>query len=72
MIGRIVSDAIEGKLDPAISQKFAVDRKDSDSDKNDRLEPARAAQRRVDLITEALCTPEDLLPHTGEDDAGGL
>ena len=70
MIGRIVSDAIEGKLDPAISRKFAVDRKDNNT--LDLLEPARVAQRRVDLITEALCTPDDLLPHIGEDDARGL
>ena len=69
MIGRIVSDAIEGKLEPSVSRRFAVDRKDKTLD---RLEPARAARRRVDLFTEALCTPEDLLPHIGEDDAGGF
>jgi sarcosine oxidase/L-pipecolate oxidase len=69
VIGRIVSDAIEGKLEPTISRRFAVDRKDETLD---QLEPARAARKRVDLITEALCTPEDLLPHIDEDDAGGL
>ena len=69
MIGRIVSDAIERKLGPTISRKFAVDRRDNSLD---RLEPARAARRPVDLITEALCTPEDLLPHIGEDNAEGL
>lgn len=68
MIGRVVSDAIEGKLDPTISQKFAVDRKDNALD---RLESAHATRKRVDLITEALCTPEDLLPHIGEYDAEG-
>ena len=69
MIGRIVSDVIERKLDPTISRKFAVDRKDNTLD---RLEPTGATQRPVDLTTEALCTPEDLLPHIGEDDPGGL
>lgn len=69
VIGRIVSDAIEGKLDPAISQRFAVDRK---ANALDRLELSHGRMRPVDLNTEPLCTPEDLLPHIGEDDAGDL
>ena len=69
VIGRIVSDAIEGKLDPAISQRFAVDRK---ANTLDRLELSHGRMRPVDLNTEPLCTPEDLLPHIGEDDAGGV
>lgn len=59
MLGRIVSDAIEGKLDPAIAQRFAVDRKHSTVD---RFDPSRGLLRPVELTTESLCTPEDLLP----------
>jgi sarcosine oxidase/L-pipecolate oxidase len=59
VIGRIVSDAIEGRLEPAIAQKFAVDRKPRTVD---RFDPSRGLLRPVDLNTEPLCTPEDLLP----------
>jgi hypothetical protein len=65
-MGRIVSDGIEGRLDPAISQKFAVDRKDT----VDRFDHSRGLLRPVDLFAEPLCVPEDLLPH--EDDGEGL
>ena len=58
MLGRIVSDAIEGKLDPVIAQKFAVDRKQSTVDGFD----PRGHLRPVELTTESLCKPEDLLP----------
>jgi sarcosine oxidase/L-pipecolate oxidase len=64
VIGRVVSDAIEGRLDPAIAQKFAVDRKYS------TLDPSRGHLRPVDLITVPLCAPEDLLPCQAEDDGG--
>jgi sarcosine oxidase/L-pipecolate oxidase len=67
VIGRIVSDAIEGKLEPAIAQKFAVDRNQTE----DRFDPSRGILRPVDLITEPLCTPEDLLPYSGQDIGGG-
>ncbi|KAH9067603.1 FAD dependent oxidoreductase [Lactarius vividus] len=56
IIGRIVADAIEGTLDPAIAQKFAVDRKHT------TLEQLRGILKPVDLATEQLCTPEDLIP----------
>jgi len=56
VVGRIVADAIEGTLDPAIAQKFAVDRKHT------TLDPSRGNLKPVDLETEQLCTPEDLLP----------
>ena len=59
MLGRIVSDAIEGKLDPAIAQKFAVDRKYSTMD---RFDPSRGLLQPVELTTDSLCKPEDLLP----------
>ncbi|KAH9050938.1 FAD dependent oxidoreductase [Lactarius deliciosus] len=56
VIGRIVADAIEGTLDPAIAQKFAVDRKHT------TLDLLRGTLKPVDLATEELCTPEDLIP----------
>ncbi|KAI9441668.1 FAD dependent oxidoreductase [Lactarius indigo] len=56
VVGRIVADAIERTLDPAIAQKFAVDRKHT------TLDLSRRALKPVDLSTEQLCTPEDLLP----------
>jgi sarcosine oxidase/L-pipecolate oxidase len=60
VLGRIVSDAIEGKLDPAIAKKFAVDRKNLSVD---RCDPSRGPLRPVELTNESLCTPEDLLPY---------
>ena len=63
MIGRIVSDAIEGKLEPTLAQKFAVDRHQTE----DQFDLFRGILRPVDLSTEPLCTPEDLLPDSGED-----
>ncbi|KAH9046853.1 FAD dependent oxidoreductase [Lactarius hengduanensis] len=56
VIGRIVADAIEGTLDPAIAQKFAVDRRHT------TLDLLRGTLKPVDLATEQLCTPEDLIP----------
>lgn len=56
VIGRIVADAIEGTLDPAIAQKFAVDRKPT------TVDLSRGKLKPTDLATEQLCTPEDLLP----------
>jgi len=67
VLGRIVSDAIEGRLDPTIAQRFAVDRKYSTVD---RLDPSRGHLRPVNLITVPLCAPEDLLPCKVEDDGG--
>ncbi|KAI0002175.1 FAD dependent oxidoreductase [Russula compacta] len=58
VIGRIVSDAIEGRLDPATARKFAVDRKHSTLD---QLDSSRGSLGAVDIINESLCTPEDLL-----------
>jgi sarcosine oxidase/L-pipecolate oxidase len=59
VLGHIVSDAIEGKLDPAVAQRFAVDRKHSTAD---QFDPSRGLLRPVELTTESLCAPEDLLP----------
>lgn len=65
VLGRIVSDAIEGKLDPAIAQRFAVDRKHSES-----TDPSRGLLQPVALTTESLCTPEDLLPCLDKENGG--
>ncbi|KAF8270483.1 FAD dependent oxidoreductase [Lactarius quietus] len=56
VVGRIVADAIEGTLDPAIAQKFAVDRRHT------TLDLSRGDSKPADLATEQLCTPDDLLP----------
>lgn len=56
MVGRVVVDAIEGTLDPAIAQKFAIDRKHT------TLDLSRGMLKPVDLTTDQLCTPDDLLP----------
>ncbi|KAI0302378.1 FAD dependent oxidoreductase [Multifurca ochricompacta] len=56
VIGRIIADAIEGTLDPVIAQKFATDRKHLTFDQS------RGLLRPLDLATEQLCLPEDLLP----------
>lgn len=58
VIGRIVSDAIEGRLDPATAQKFALDRKHSTLD---QLDSSRGSLGPVDITNESLCTLEDLL-----------
>ena len=68
MLGRIVSDAIEGKLDLSTAQRFAVDRKQSTVD---RFDPSRGLLRPVELTTESLCTPEDLLPCVDKENGGG-
>ncbi|KAI0260175.1 FAD dependent oxidoreductase [Gloeopeniophorella convolvens] len=56
VIGRLVADALEGTLEPALVAKFAVGRAHGPIDEwRGRLAPA-------DLAAEALSTPEDLLP----------
>jgi len=67
VIGRIVSDAVEEKLDPAIAQRFAVGRKHSTVD---RFDPSRGILGPVDLDTELLCTPEDPPPSPRQENAG--
>ena len=57
-IGRLVADAIEGKLPPELMKKFAVNR----LHEHDAKEPAVRLDPPADLILEELCTPEDLLP----------
>ncbi|KAF7362211.1 DAO domain-containing protein [Mycena venus] len=55
VIGRLVADAIEGKLSTEVAVKFAVDRTPNDSD-DFRL---KMVPEELDL--NQLCTPEDLL-----------
>ncbi|KAF7315136.1 DAO domain-containing protein [Mycena indigotica] len=53
VIGRLVADAIEGKLDPPVAEKFSLTRK-----------PVQTDESRHDNVQEldlnSLCTPEDL------------
>ncbi|KAF7353931.1 DAO domain-containing protein [Mycena venus] len=55
IIGRLVADAIEGKLSPEVATKFAVDRTPNNGD------DFRLKMVREELDLNQLCTPEDLL-----------
>ncbi|KAI0090734.1 FAD dependent oxidoreductase [Irpex rosettiformis] len=55
-IGRLVADAIEGKLEPELVKKFALDRAS-----NDHL-PWRSDGSSRPLNLAELCTADDLLP----------
>ncbi|KAI0682765.1 FAD dependent oxidoreductase [Cerioporus squamosus] len=57
-IGRLVADAIEGKLPPELVKKFAVNR----LHEHDVTEPEVRLNPPAELILDELCTPEDLLP----------
>ena len=61
VVGRLVADAIEGKLPPELVKKFEVGRVYD----RDVSEPAVRAAPPADLVVEELCTPEDLLPGPG-------
>jgi len=55
IIGRLVADLVEGKLDSELITKFAVERRAAMPD------PSRTGQaKRLNL--NQLCTPEDLIP----------
>ncbi|KAI0079301.1 FAD dependent oxidoreductase [Panus rudis PR-1116 ss-1] len=56
IIGRLVADAIEGKLEPTLVQKFALDRQRT------HHEPNRFGETPRELKPNDLCTPDDLLP----------
>ncbi|KAM5542918.1 hypothetical protein V8D89_003302 [Ganoderma adspersum] len=58
VIGRLVADAIEGKLPPELVKKFAANR----VHEHDVTEPAVRLAPPADLVVDELCTPEDLLP----------
>nr|GAT57831.1 predicted protein [Mycena chlorophos] len=56
VIGRLVADAIEGKLDPAVADKFSPTRPTSlhaDESRHDSIQ---------ELDLQSLCTPQDLEP----------
>jgi len=55
VIGRLVADAIEGKLSPELIAKFALDRTPNKfGERRDQL-------GRQELDLSQLCSPEDLL-----------
>ncbi|KAH7883202.1 FAD dependent oxidoreductase [Phlebopus sp. FC_14] len=56
-IGRLVADALEGKLDPAVAARFAVDRDVSEA-RNDE----RVSQVTQELDVDELCRAEDMIP----------
>ncbi|KAI0036149.1 FAD dependent oxidoreductase [Vararia minispora EC-137] len=55
-IGNLVADRIEGKMDPVLMEKFAVDREFK------KVDMSRRGEVLKDLGSVPLCTPEDLLP----------
>ena len=55
-IGRLVADAIEGKMEAELVQKFALGRESHIHTLSRSDEPAR------ELDLSQLCGPEDLLP----------
>ncbi|TBU41966.1 FAD dependent oxidoreductase [Dichomitus squalens] len=58
VIGRLVADAIEGKLPPELVKKFAPGR----AHEHDAIEPSIRLAPPANLVLDELCTPEDLLP----------
>ncbi|PCH43935.1 FAD dependent oxidoreductase [Wolfiporia cocos MD-104 SS10] len=55
VIGRLVTDAIQGKMDPALEAKFAVNRQ------SNKQRPPRHGLHTRELSLESLSTPEDLI-----------
>ncbi|KAI0317136.1 FAD dependent oxidoreductase [Amylostereum chailletii] len=56
VIGSLVADAVEGKLDPQVADKFAVNREFA------RTGGSHGGAALQDIENVAFCTPEDLLP----------
>ncbi|PBK82863.1 FAD dependent oxidoreductase [Armillaria gallica] len=54
VIGRLVADVLEGKMEPAVAKKFAFDRE------VDHTDYSRADTKPKELDLSQLCTPEDL------------
>ncbi|KAK0486148.1 FAD dependent oxidoreductase [Armillaria novae-zelandiae] len=54
VIGRLVADLLEGKMEPAVKKKFAFDRE------VDHIDDSRAGMERQELDLGQLCTSEDL------------
>jgi sarcosine oxidase/L-pipecolate oxidase len=58
----LVADAVQGILDPALTEKFAVDRLAIGVDKS------RTHSEAQELDIEQLCSLEDLLPDSRKQD----
>jgi sarcosine oxidase / L-pipecolate oxidase len=56
VLGSLVADALEGKMDPELVKKFAVDRV------FDHGDLSRPAEKPHELLEQPLCTLEDLEP----------
>jgi hypothetical protein len=53
VIGRLVADALQGTLDPALAKKFAFGRK------HEHLDTSRPHTKPEELDPMQLCSPED-------------
>lgn len=60
VIGKVVADAIEGSLDPAVAKKFAVDRDCAQMSLARWSLGGLMGESQLDIA--GLCNPEDLLP----------
>jgi sarcosine oxidase/L-pipecolate oxidase len=56
VIGRLIADALEGKLEPELKSKFAIDRTFTQSSLWRAIDPPQ------ELKEDELCNPADLLP----------
>ncbi|KAI0317135.1 FAD dependent oxidoreductase [Amylostereum chailletii] len=56
VIGSLVADAIEGKMDPAAVERFSPERQFM------YVDGSRKPAERLDLADTVMCTPDDLLP----------
>ncbi|OJT01951.1 L-pipecolate oxidase [Trametes pubescens] len=59
VVGRLVADAIEGKLPPDVASRFAVNRPHA---KDGVVAPELRYQPAEELVVDQLCGPDDLLP----------
>ncbi|EIN06698.1 FAD dependent oxidoreductase [Punctularia strigosozonata HHB-11173 SS5] len=62
VIGRLVADAVQGVMDPALVKRFAVDRDILKEDRTRLPSNERGFGGVQELTEDILCTPEDLLP----------
>lgn len=59
VVGRLVADAIEGKLPSDVANRFAVNRPHA---KDGVVAPELRYQPAEELVVDQLCGPDDLLP----------
>lgn len=59
VVGRLVADAIEGKLPSDVASRFAVNRPHA---KDGAVAPELRYQPAEELVVDQLCGPDDLLP----------